>query len=195
MKEPLNLIIAGIGGQGLVMTTQFICQAAFLEGCDLKSNDVIGLAQRGGRVWGSVRFGDNVASPNVPPGAGDYLIGIEPMEALRWRHVLKDTAKLVVNTRQVAPTEVQQEKAPYPEAEIENLVKTFDTLQLDAVAEAMRCGNGKAANTLMVGCLAKWLPISQDNWIRAIHNTYPEKLHEVNEKAFSKGVELAEEWK
>lgn len=192
--KPINLIIAGIGGQGLVMTTQFICQAAFLEGYDLKSNDVIGLAQRGGRVWGSVRFGDKVDSPNIPPGAGDYLVGIEPMEALRWQSVLKDTAKLVVNTRQVAPTDVQQEKEPYPEEAIDSMVKTFNTLHLDAVAEAMRCGNGKAANTLMVGCLAKWLPISQENWIKAIHDTYPEKLHAVNEKAFNKGVELAREW-
>lgn len=193
--KPINLIIAGIGGQGLVMTTQFICQAAFLEGYDLKSNDVIGLAQRGGRVWGSVRFGDTIQSPNIPPGAGDYLLGIEPMEALRWRHVLKDTAKLVVNTRQVAPTNVQQEKEPYPEETIDSMVKTFNTLQLDAVAEAMRCGNGKAANTLMVGCLAKWLPISQENWRKAIRETYPEKLHEVNEKAFHKGMALAEAWK
>lgn len=192
--KPINLIIAGIGGQGLVMTTQFICQAAFLEGYDLKSNDVIGLAQRGGRVWGSVRFGDKVLSPNIPPGAGDYLIGIEPMEALWWRHTLKDTAKLVVNTRQVAPTAVQQEKEPYPEEAVADMVETFNSLYLDAVAEAMRCGNAKAANTLMVGCLAKWLPISREKWIKAIHDTYPEKLHEVNEKAFRKGVELAQEW-
>ena len=192
--KPINLIIAGIGGQGLVMTTQFICQAAFLEGYDMKSNDVIGLAQRGGRVWGSVRFGDQVDSPNIPPGAGDYLMGIEPMEALRWRHALKDTAKLVVNTRQVAPTNVQQEKEPYPEDAVEEMVSTFSSLYLDAVAEAMRCGNGKAANTLMVGCLAKWLPISEDNWIQALKDTYPEKLHEVNIKAFKKGVELAGEW-
>jgi len=192
--KPINLIIAGIGGQGLVMTTQFICQAAFLEGYDLKSNDVIGLAQRGGRVWGSVRFGEKVDSPNIPPGEGDYLLGIEPMEALRWRHTLKASAKLVVNNRQVAPTDVQQEKEPYPEDAVEDMVKTFNTLHLDAVAEAMRCGNGKAANTLMVGCLAKWLPISRENWIQALKDTYPEKLHEVNVKAFEKGLELAKEW-
>ncbi len=193
--KPINLIIAGIGGQGLLMTTKFVCQAAFLEGYDLKSNDVIGLAQRGGRVWGSVRFGDKVYSPNIPPGAADYLVGIEPMEALRWRYALKQSAKLVVNTRQVAPTAVQQEKEPYPEEEIIKMVETFNTLHLDSTVEAMRCGNSKAANTLMLGCLLKWLPISQENWMKAIHDTYPEKLHEVNIKAFNKGAELAQEWK
>lgn len=194
MKEPLNLIIAGIGGQGLVMTTKFICQAVFLEGYDLKSNDVIGLAQRGGRVWGSVRFGSQVHSPNIPPGEGDFLLGIEPMEALRWQQAMKPTAKMVLNTRQVAPTAVQQEQEPYPEEEVEKLVETFHSLTLDAGAEAMRCGNGKAANTLMVGCLSNWLPVSEDNWIQALKDTYPEKLHEVNIKAFHKGAELGREW-
>ena len=191
--KPINIIVAGIGGQGMVMTTQLICQAAFLEGHDLKSNDVIGLAQRGGRVWGSVRFGGTVHSPNIPAGQGDFLIGIEPLEALRWRQLMKPGAKLVLNSRQVYPTRVQQEQEPYPEEAISHMVETMDSFVLDAVAEAMKCGNGKAANTLMVGWLFKWLPISEENWLLAIRNTYPEKLHEVNEKAWRKGRELAEE--
>jgi indolepyruvate ferredoxin oxidoreductase beta subunit len=191
---PINIIVAGIGGQGLVMTTGLICQAAFLEGHDLKSNDVIGLAQRGGRVWGSVRFGDIVHSPNIPAGQGDFLIGIEPLETLRWKQLLKPGAKLVMNSRQVYPTRVQQEQESYPEEAISHMVENMDSFVLDAVAEAGKCGNGKAANTLMVGILSKWLPISEENWLLAIRNTYPEKLHDVNEKAWRKGRELATAW-
>jgi indolepyruvate ferredoxin oxidoreductase, beta subunit len=190
---PINIIVAGIGGQGLVMTTRLICQAAFLEGHDLKSNDVIGLAQRGGRVWGSVRFGDIVHSPNIPVGQGDFLIGIEPLEALRWKQLLKPGAKLVLNSRQVYPTRVQQEQEPYPEEAISHMVQSMDSLVLDAVNEAAKCGNGKAANTLMVGMLSKWLPISEENWLLAIRNTYPEKLRDVNEKAWRKGRKLVED--
>ncbi len=62
-----NIVIAGVGGQGLVLTTKLICDAAIRAGLDVKSNDVIGLSQRGGKVWGSIRIGEEVYSPNVPP--------------------------------------------------------------------------------------------------------------------------------
>ena len=191
---PINVMLAGIGGQGLVMTTQLICQAAFLEGFDLKSNDVIGLSQRGGMVWGSIRMGQHIHSPNIPPGEGDCLIGLEPLETLRWQHLIKPTGRVVMNTRQVAPTRVQQEQEPYPEEAIEKMQTLRRVHPLDAVAEAMKCGNGKAANTLLVGCLSHWLPISETSWHQAIDDTYPEKLRGVNHKAWRRGRELAADW-
>ena len=68
-----NLILAGVGGQGLVLTTQIISQAAFLSGLDVKTNDVIGLSQRGGTIWGSVKMGEKIHSPNIAPGDADIL--------------------------------------------------------------------------------------------------------------------------
>ena len=189
----INVMIAGIGGQGLVMTTELICQAAFLEGYDIKSNDVIGLAQRGGRVWGSVRIGEKIHSPNTPHGEGDLLIGVEPMEALRWRNILKSEAKVILNRHQVYPTNVQQEKDPYPEKEIQQLLEDFDSLELDARVEARKCGNEKAANTLMLGCASHFLPVSEENWMKAIRSVYPEKVQEANEKAWHIGRDLAAE--
>ncbi len=191
--KPINVMIAGIGGQGLVMTTELICQAAFLEGYEIKSNDVIGLAQRGGRVWGSVRIGEKVLSPDIPLGEGDILIGVEPLEALRWKDNMKADAKVVLNRHQVYPTNVQQEKEPYPDELIQQMLEAFDSLELDALLEARKCGNEKAANTLMIGCVSRFLPVSEENWMEAIRRTYPEKVHEVNEKAWRKGKELAEE--
>lgn len=191
--KPINVMIAGIGGQGLVMTTELICQAAFLEGYEIKSNDVIGLAQRGGRVWGSVRIGEKVLSPDIPLGEGDILIGVEPLEALRWKDNMKADAKVVLNRHQVYPTNVQQEKEPYPDELIQQMLEAFDSLELDALLEARKCGNEKAANTLMIGCVSRFLPVSEENWMEAIRRTYPEKVHEVNEKAWRKGKELAGE--
>src|SRR3712207_8049811 len=75
-----NIILAGVGGQGLVMTTKIIAQAAHLAGLDVKTNDVVGLSQRGGKVWGSIRIGEKVFSPNVRPGEVDILIGFEALE-------------------------------------------------------------------------------------------------------------------
>ncbi|RQD69473.1 MAG: pyruvate ferredoxin oxidoreductase [Tindallia sp. MSAO_Bac2] len=191
--KTINVMIAGIGGQGLVMTTEFICQAAFLEGYDIKSNDVIGLAQRGGRVWGSVRIGEKIQSPNIPEGEGDLLLGIEPMEALRWQESMKSEAKMVLNRHLVYPTNVQQEQEAYPQDEIQHMLESFDSLELDALMEARKCGNEKAANTLMVGCVSHFLPISEESWMEAIRRTYPEKVREVNEKAWKKGRDLAKE--
>ena len=191
--KTINVMIAGIGGQGLVMTTEFICQAAFLEGYDIKSNDVIGLAQRGGRVWGSVRIGEKIQSPNMPESEGDLLLGIEPMEALRWQESMKSEAKMVLNRHRVYPTNVQQEQEAYPQDEIQRMLESFDSLELDALLEARKCGNEKAANTLMVGCVSHFLPISEESWLEAIRRTYPEKVREVNEKAWKKGGDLAKE--
>ena len=191
--KTINVMIAGIGGQGLVMTTEFICQAAFLEGYDIKSNDVIGLAQRGGRVWGSVRIGEKIQSPNMPESEGDLLLGIEPMEALRWQESMKSEAKMVLNRHRVYPTNVQQEQEAYPQDEIQRMLESFDSLELDALLEARKWGNEKAANTLMVGCVSHFLPISEESWLEAIRRTYPEKVREVNEKAWKKGGDLAKE--
>ena len=76
-----NLILAGVGGQGLVLTTQIISQAAFLSGLDVKTNDVIGLSQRGGTIWGSVKMGEKIHSPNIAPGDADILIAFEKLES------------------------------------------------------------------------------------------------------------------
>ncbi|SDY73447.1 indolepyruvate oxidoreductase subunit beta [Tindallia californiensis] len=191
--KAINVLIAGIGGQGLVMTTELICQAAFGEGYDIKSNDVIGLAQRGGRVWGSVRIGKNIYSPNIPEGEVNLLLGIEPMEALRWQFDLKTEAKILLNQHQVYPTIVQQEQAVYPEKEIQQMLEKFDSLALDAFKEARECGNEKAANTLMVGGISHFLPISEEGWLKAIKRTYPEKLQAVNEKVWKKGRDIAQQ--
>ncbi len=75
-----SIIIAGVGGQGLVLATRIISEAAFLSGLDVKTNDVVGLSQRGGTVWGSIKMGEKVHSPNILPREADIILGMEPME-------------------------------------------------------------------------------------------------------------------
>ena len=70
----MNIILAGVGGQGLVLLTDMICEVAHRAGYDVKSNDVVGLSQRGGKVWGSVRFGEHIYSPNVRKGDADFVV-------------------------------------------------------------------------------------------------------------------------
>jgi len=181
-----NIMIAGVGGQGLVLMTKVLSQAAFNDGYDVKTNDVIGLAQRGGMIWGSVRFGEKIFSPNIRAGEADILMGVESLEALRWSHLLKQGGKIILNNAIVYPTIIQQGKAEYPIEEIANLKNTYDVLELDAVALATEVGNKQMANVVMLGVLSNFLPFKQESWESAIKLNLKESLHKLNIEAFNR---------
>ncbi len=182
-----NIMLAGVGGQGLVLATKIISEAAFRAGFDVKTNDVIGLSQRGGRVWGSVRIGEKIYSPNIPPKEGDILIGLEPLEAYRWIHLMKDGGHIILNTREVYPTPVLLEQEEYPYDEIKRLKDIYNLVEVDAVEEARKAGNIKAANTVLIGMLAKLLTIPNNIWEEIIRENVPAKAIDVNVKAFYRG--------
>lgn len=182
-----NIIVAGVGGQGLVLATKLIAQAAFKEGLDVKTNDVVGLSQRGGMVWGTVRICKQVNSPNIPVGEGDILLGMEPLETYRWSFLMKDNATVVMNTNIVYPTPVLLEVEEYPTEEIENMKSKFKVIEIDAPKEAKEAGNIKTSNTIMIGVLAKLLDIKAETWEEVLRENVPEKAIEENIKAFYRG--------
>lgn len=187
--ETINIMLGGVGGQGLVLTTDVICKAALKSGYDVKSNDVIGLAQRGGMVWGSVRFGEKVDSPNIPVGKTHIILGLEPLEAQRWEHLLNEDTKVIVNTKQIYPTPSLLEKVDYPEEEIKAFYQRYEHYLSDFTADAKKIGNQKAANTVLLGVMAQFLPISVEIWKETLRENVPEKAIEVNMKAFDFGYE------
>lgn len=182
-----NIILAGVGGQGLVLATKLIAEAAFRAGFDVKTNDVIGLSQRGGRVWGSVRFGEKIYSPNILPKQGDILLGLEPLEAYRWAHLMKDGAYVILNNREVYPTPVLLEEEEYPREEIYGLKNNYNLIKINAMEEAKIAGNIKAANTVMLGVMAKHLQIDTEIWEEVLKENVPPKAIEVNIIAFYRG--------
>jgi len=183
----VNIILAAVGGQGLVLTTNLICEAAFKAGYDVKSNDVVGLSQRGGKVWGSVRIGEKVHSPNIPPKSGDFLLGMEPLEAYRWSGSLKEKGTVILNTKTIAPVPVMFEDAPYPMDLFDKLGERYQLVTIDAVAEGLKLGSEKIANTFLLGILAKQLDIPIDSWYEAIKENVPPKFIDMNLKAFDIG--------
>lgn len=185
-----NILIAGVGGQGLVLSTRIISYAAFKEGFDIKSGDVIGLSQRGGTVWGSVRFGKKVFSPIIPNGEADVLLGLEELEALRWIHLMKNNAHIIVNKQNVFPNRVLLEKEEYPKdivSELKN--KGFQVDSVDAREIARAAGNVKAENIVLLGKLSKLLPIKHETWIETIKENVPAKTIDINITAFNKSRE------
>lgn len=186
-----NIILAGVGGQGLVLATRLIAEAAFRAGYDVKTNDVIGLSQRGGRVWGSVRFGEKIYSPNILPKEGDILLGLEPLEAYRWSHLMKEGAYIVLNNREVYPNPVLLEEEEYPQEEIHRLKNNFNLIKIDAMKEAKLAGNIKAANTVMLGVMAKYLEIDTKIWEEVLRENVPSKAIDVNIIGFYRGYNKA----
>lgn len=185
-----NIMIGGAGGQGLVLMTRIISQAALKAGYDVKSNDVVGLSQRGGMVWGNVRLGEKIYSPNIPSGEGDILVSMEPLEALRWSSVLKKNGIIIMNTKRFYPTLVQQEKADYPEKDIEKLKDSYRVIELNAFDEAIKLGKKQVSNILLLGILAKLLDIKQEIWLDTVIDNVPKKSMDMNINAFNFGYEF-----
>ena len=185
-----NIMISGAGGQGLVLMSRIISQAALKAGYDVKSNDVVGLSQRGGMVWANVRFGDKIYSPNIPSGEGDILVSMEPLEVLRWSAVLKEKGIIIMNTKRFYPTPVQQEIAKYPEEEIEKLKDGYRVVEINAFEEAIKLGKKQVSNILLLGILSKYLDIKQEVWLDTIKDNVPRKSLEMNINAFNFGYEF-----
>lgn len=186
-KLTTNIMLGGVGGQGLILMTRIICQAALKDGFDVKSNDVVGLSQRGGMVWGNVRIGDKIYSPNIPPGDGDILVSMEPLEALRWSSILKKGGKIIVNTKRFYPTLVQQEKYQYPEEEIDKLKSAFEVIEINSFEKAKNIGKKQVSNVILLGILAKYADIKMQTWQDTIKDNVPYKSIEMNLQAFDYG--------
>lgn len=182
-----NIIIAGVGGQGLVLTTQIMAEAAFLAGFDVKTNDVIGLSQRGGKIWGSVRMGKKIHSPNIAPGEGDILIAFEQLEGRRWRQMMKKGSITIVNDYEIAPALVQQGQTEYQSDVIEELQKNSTVTKIKATEQAQKLGNTAVTNIIMLGAAAKHMDIPTEVWYQSIQNNVPPKFKEMNIEAFNFG--------
>jgi len=183
-------MLGAVGGQGLILMTKIISQAALKDGYDIKSNDVVGLSQRGGMVWGNVRIGEKIYSPNIAPGEADILVAMEPLEALRWSAYLKPQGTLIMNTKEFYPTMVQQEKMEYPVVAIEDLKDKYQVTALNAFDEAVKIGKKQVSNVILIGILAKHLDIKVETWKESIANNVPKKAIDMNMDAFDFGYGL-----
>lgn len=191
MTETKNIMIVGVGGQGTLLTSRILGGLAMEAGFDVKISEVHGMAQRGGSVVTYVRYGEQVAEPIVEEGQADILIAFERLEALRYAHFLKKDGVLIVNDQRIEPMTVVTGAAQYPENIIEELGKKYKTVSLNAMEEALKLGNSKVFNTVILGVAAKNMEFDKDAWIRVINATVPQKTIEINLKAFETGYGLA----
>ncbi len=183
-----NILLVGVGGQGVLLVSTIIAQAAIARGFDVKTNEVHGMAQRGGSVLAQVRYGLKVYSPLVWEGTVDLLISLEKAETLRYAHYLKKDGLAVVSNQTIIPVTVSSGKADYPADLDERLAQAFPRLALvDSPAIARQLGNAKAANIVTLGAAAAELPCLKDGWENAIASCVQEKYLDINKAAFAAG--------
>ena len=189
MKETKNIMIVGVGGQGTLLTSRILGGITVAAGYDVKLSEVHGMAQRGGSVVTFVRYGEKVAEPIVEEGQADVLIAFERLEALRYAHFLKKDGVIVVNDHRIDPITVVTGMAQYPDNIIENLEKEHKVLKVKAMDEALKLGNSKVFNIIVLGMAAKHMDFSKEDWLKVIEKTVPPKTVEINKKAFLLGFE------
>ena len=191
MMDTFNVSLVGVGGQGILLTANLLGRVAALAGLDVKKSEIHGMAQRGGSVASSVRFGDSVHSPIIPAGESDLLVAFDRLEALRCASQLKPGGQALVNDVYLTPVTVSSGQQP----EVADLAGSLKAalpgaIFVDAAAIAKEVGNDRTANMVIAGALAALTPFSEDLWKKAMAETFTgpkAKLLEVNEKAFSLG--------
>ena len=187
--ETKNIMIVGVGGQGTLLTSRILGGIMLSAGYDVKLSEVHGMAQRGGSVVTFVRYGEKVSEPIVEEGQADVLIAFERLEAMRYVQFLKKDGVLIVNDQRIDPMPVVTGAATYPENIIENLSKQYKVYSIDAQAEAIKMGNPKVFNIIVLGLAAKYMNFTKDQWLKVIEETVPAKTIEINKAAFIRGYE------
>ncbi len=190
-----NILVAGIGGQGVMTAAEILALTALAQGYDVKKTEVAGMAQRGGVVTSHVRFGEKINSPAIPQGEADLIIGFEPAEAARWLDQLKPGGVMLVNLARQIPPIVSVGIYDYPEDPVADIIERgVDAHAFNATRISEELGNIRLVNTVMLGASANFLPFSADilkDSIMARFKKRKPELVEINEKAFLAGKELA----
>jgi indolepyruvate ferredoxin oxidoreductase beta subunit len=186
-----NILVVGIGGQGVMTATEILAEAAIALGHDAKKTEVAGMAQRGGVVSSHLRFGAKVLSPQIMAGTADLLVGFEAAEAMRWCHMLKPGGLVLMNTARLVPPVVDIGLYEYPADPIGEIKsRGFQVHAFDALAIAMELGDVRLGNTVMLGAMADHLPFPPQVLLDAILNRFSQRkphMVEVNRKAFEAG--------
>jgi len=196
-KDPYNIIITGVGGQGNVMASKVLSNMLVHKGYHVTIGETFGASQRGGSVMSHVRVSAQSAwSPQIPKGRADIVVSLEPIEAIR---ILKTYGnphvKVLMNTRPIYPVGVISGELDYPSLEeIKEFVNELSlaTWFIDAIGEAMKLGNPVLGNIIMIGALSGIgeLPLDREGFSKVIARSLPAEKQDLNLKAFDIGSSL-----
>lgn len=191
MDKITNILFVGVGGQGTILASNILSKGLVDFGYDVKMSEVHGMAQRGGSVSTQVRFGEKVYSPLISKGEADIILSFEKIEAARWLPYLNPKGHLIINNNEIYPVPVLVGQTKYPEDIIENIkAKVKNCIVVDANKIALELGNPKVQNMILLGVLIETLNLNNIDWINVIKQIIPEKILDINLKAFDVGKSL-----
>jgi len=185
-----NVLIVGVGGQGVLLASTLLSKIALDAGLDVKQSEVHGMSQRGGSVSSHVRFGERVHSALIDDGTVDILLAFEKLEALRYGHtVRKKKGVALVNDQRIDPSPVAIGLAEYPEDRIfpELEAQAGKVFKINGPGLADEAGFPGAVNVVLLGAASRFLPFTDEQWAETIRSTVREKYVDINLKAFDLG--------
>lgn len=187
MSAVFNVLMVGVGGQGIVLASDILAEAAALSGQDVKKSEIHGMSRRGGPVFSHVRFGERVFAPVIDEGQADVILSMEPMELLRWSHWARPGAAACYFAEPILPVGVEE----YPSnlaAEIGRLFPQVVRIELAAIRRSVPL---KVRNTALLGAASVFFPLEVEHLQQALKVMSPRGSYEANQAAFDAGRELA----
>lgn len=159
-----NIVLGGVGGQGILVASDILANAALKANFDVKKSEVHGMAQRGGSVVSHVRFGRKIYSPMISAGEAQFLLAFEQLEALRYLHFLRPGGSLIINNQQIPPMTIFTSQIEYP-ADIEVRIKEqgYQYIQVNGLTIAEKLGNIRLLNVVMLGGPGQFLELERCN--------------------------------
>lgn len=189
MKK-LDILITGVGGQGVILASDIISEVAIAAGYDTKKTDTIGMAQRGGSVLSHVRVATRVHSPLIREGEVNLLLAFEKLEAARWSHYLHPEGIAIVNNLAIPPLAASLGNTRYPSDEetLEILRQHTNHVYLvNGSQQAKELGNIRTLNMFMLGCASPFIPLKIHLWKDGISQCLPSGVRQINLAAFDQG--------
>jgi indolepyruvate ferredoxin oxidoreductase beta subunit len=189
-----NLLNVGVGGQGVIRAAQILSYAALLENYKVRTAEIHGMAQRGGSVASYLRFGTEVEGPLIPRGKTNTILAFEASEAVRIFNYAGPETVFLISEKIIIPPMIHQMGMDYPIlSEISDFLKNIskNIFFIDGVKIATDLGNSRTMNVVMLGALLglNVLPLRKETLEKAILRYLPPKLHEINSRAFTLGIE------
>lgn len=192
MANKFDILIVGVGGQGVLLASEIISEVAMAAGLDVKKSEVHGMSQRGGVVSSHVKIAPKVYSPVIHKGLADVLISFEQAEALRAADWLKKGGLAVVSRTRLVPAIVTSSKEySYPDDPIGELHRIVErTIPVDADNIARELGDPRLVNTILLGVLSNYLPFDKQQWIDAIKKRVKARFVDMNISALERGRQI-----
>ena len=188
-----DILIVGVGGQGVLLASEIISAVAMEAGLDVKKSEVHGMSQRGGVVNSHVRIAPKVYSPTIHYGQADILLAFEQAEGLRaidW--MKKDGVAIVSRTTLIPAIVTSSKKFHYPEDSIERMkAKAKNVIGVDADKIAAELGNPRLVNTILLGIMSNFMPFGEERWTNVIRQQVKERFVEINLAAFGRGRQIS----